>query len=1264
MQFLEKINRYLDKQSKAQLDKGRRIASFKAIKIEESNDKESYELEVPSESSSDTYTVDFFDIKSSPDLGVVCECPAYFDNDDCKHCVAAAFTIRRRLSADITEIPVTAKPAGKEVKQTTLDEDGFFHFTMDSIAGYTLQRLAGNPSQSAISKIINNLKPGPLNLPHQCFSYYEKSKKVCDVDIVFDRNNGFKTRCTCGDKTHQLCKHVFGGFAYLEYHYGRFYFSRFKLFTEEKNKILANYGLSLNDPEARDFEWQVSHWGELTLVKKPAYLISAGNAAFLQGIKQSILGNAETKYDMLRPQLPASTMLDFEIGFLFNFTSARHIGFELETVFVREKNGKQDLKKLVLHQQSNLPFLQSLSDAVFNQVLEFSDQKLTDWMAKRGREYLKSYANPWNQISAVEKDELKKHYLELLQNLWPVLCTEPYVYQLNEGRFSNANIRPVKLSETPLQLSFTAAADARFITIKIDFKPVGVDLPSDEIKVLKSGMVLEAADTLYLLQNPEDLLLAQSFDGGMLKFPVADRLEIIRNVILPLQAKYPVTVSGSLNFEMIGPEPQPQLLLSEFEDKFLMLKPRFLYEETLIEYDDNLEHIQQNEGAVKIIKRNKPEEKKLYEYLRTLHPKFASQRNNLYYFLPFAEVMKGNWFLNMIQQVQEAGFPVFGLQDLKTFRYNTNTPTFDIEAGSGIDWFDLKIEIHWGDQQVPLAAIRKAILNKQEAVLLDDGTLGIIPAEWLEQYGLLLKIGTEKEGKVRVSKLHYSLLDELGDKLNNKDIQAEIAEKKQKLINFNGIQTHLLPSAAINAQLRPYQLAGFQWLQALDDLGWGGCLADDMGLGKTLQAITFLQFLKEKKPGSTQLIVCPTSLIFNWENELDKFCPALKYHTYYGNMRSFDDAHFEQFDLILTTYGVVRIDIEHLSKFNWHYIILDESQAIKNPDAQVTKSLQLLKAQNKLILSGTPVQNNTYDLFAQFNFINPGFLGHREFFKQEFANPIDKFGDKQKSEQLRRMVYPFMLRRTKEQVATDLPDKTEMILWCSMNKAQRSIYDEYKNYYRNMLLKKIEEEGMGKSGIYVLEGLLRLRQICDHPALIKENMETETASESVKTEELMREIQENSGGHKLLVFSQFTEMLHLISKELEKAAIPFCYLDGSTPLAKRKTEVKRFQEDESIKVFLISLKAGGVGLNLTAADYVYLVDPWWNPAAEQQAIDRTHRIGQTRKIFAYKMICKDTVEEKILQLQQKKKSLADDLINEESGFVKKLTKDDIAFLFS
>ena len=1258
MVLLDKINHYLGSQSKTQLTKADRIFNSAHYPFEfEDNEDGSYTIRVPSESSNTIYDVDIYDEDDDDELHIACECPAFWDNDDCKHCVAAAKTMRETLNINAgrplmiivdTQLPLT-------------DEDGYFHFKMTGIENHTLLKLAGNPGRTIINNIMNRIRPGVVGMPHQCFSYYEKSKKIADIDIVFDGNSGFKTRCTCGDKSYPLCKHVVSGFFYLEYRYGHYYFNKFKHFTQEKTKILAEYGLTLDDPEAKDFEWVVSDWGQLSVKKKPSYLVPVGNKDFLRDIKQSILGNAEMPFNKVRPRLPDSVMIDYEIGFVFNFISAKHVKFEIEPVFVREKNGRSNIKKLVINNEANLPYLQSLSDEVFHHLMEFTDEKLVDWLARNGSAYLKNYANPWLQMTDKERLKLRLYYLELLQRFWPLLCAEPLIYQLNEGTFSNANVKPVKLGGAPFTLAFKAVADERFITIKMNFK-IGDDDVINHGGLLKSKIILDVENTLYLPQNADDILLMEKFEGGILKFPLVDRLDVIINVLLPLQSKYEVTVSEALRFEISEPEPQPHLLVSEFDDKFLMLKPRFQYDDTLIEYDDSREHIQQTDGRLQIIKRNKPSEKQLYEYLRTLHPKFSSQRNNLYYFLPFAEVVRDGWFLKMIQMVQDAGYPVFGLQDLKNFRYNTNTPTFSIEAGSGIDWFDLKIEIHWGDQQVSLKEIRKAILNKQEAILLDDGTLGMIPGEWLEQYGMLLKIGNEKDGNIQVSKLHYSLLDELGSKITNEQVMLEIAEKKQKLQNFTGLQTNQAPSAAMNAQLRPYQLAGFQWLQALDDLGWGGCLADDMGLGKTLQAITFLQFLKEKDATGTQLIVCPTSLIFNWESELDKFCPVLKYHTYYGNQRSFDDSHFEKFDIILTSYGVVRLDIEHLARFNWHYIILDESQAIKNPDAQVTKSLQLLKARNKLLLSGTPVQNNTFDLFAQFNFINPGFLGQREFFKREFATPIDKFGEKVKSEQLRRMIHPFMLRRTKEQVAPDLPDKTETILWCSMNKAQRSMYDDYKNYYRNMLLKKIDEDGMGKSGIYVLEGLLRLRQICDHPALIKED--AEAPRESVKTEELMREIQENSGGHKLLVFSQFTEMLGIIKKELDTSGITYCYLDGSTPGAKRKEEVRRFQEDKSLKVFLISLKAGGVGLNLTAADYVYLVDPWWNPAVEQQAIDRTHRIGQVNKIFAYKMICKDTVEEKILLLQQKKKSLADELISEDAGFVKKLTREDIAFLFS
>ncbi|MDB5013291.1 MAG: helicase, partial [Daejeonella sp.] len=608
------------------------------------------------------------------------------------------------------------------------------------------------------------------------------------------------------------------------------------------------------------------------------------------------------------------------------------------------------------------------------------------------------------------------------------------------------------------------------------------------------------------------------------------------------------------------------------------------------------------------------------------------------------------------------GVSVYGINELKKFKYNTNKPVFEMKAGSGIDWFDLKIEVHFGDQAVGIKDLRKAMINKDPYILLDDGTIGVLPNEWFEKYSMLFKMGTIKgDDGLQLSKFHFTVIDELHSQIDNDLVLAELADKRDKLKNISLNQTDKIPKMK-NVKLRPYQESGFQWMNMLDDMQWGGCLADDMGLGKTLQTLTFITHLIKKHPKSTHLIICPTSLIFNWENEIKKYAPQLNYHIYYGSERNWDDDHFNKHHIIITSYGTMRNDIVRFNQFAFHYVILDESQAIKNPTAKLTKAVQLIKAKNKLLLSGTPVQNNTFDLYAQFNFLNPGMLGTMEFFKQQFANPIDKEGDPVASGQLQKLIYPFMLRRTKEQVAKDLPARTEMTMYCEMGAEQRKIYNQFKEYYRKYLLDKIKEEGIGKSGIYILEGLTKLRQICDSPALLNEDKRY--PNESTKLEELIREIEENVGQHKALVFSQFVGMLDLIRQQLDHHKIAYEYIDGSVTAQNRQKAVDNFQKNEHVKVFLISLKAGGVGLNLTAADYVYLVDPWWNPAVEQQAIDRTHRIGQTKKIFAYKMICKDSIEEKIIQLQDKKKAIAADIIKEENGFMKKLTKDDIEFLFS
>jgi SNF2 family DNA or RNA helicase len=960
----------------------------------------------------------------------------------------------------------------------------------------------------------------------------------------------------------------------------------------------------------------------------------------------------------VRPTLPPGTPTDYSLGFLFNFVSGKSTRFDFEPVIILDRAGVKEYKRISLQAEKGLAYLQPLDDPFYRELLHFSDTKILDWMTSTGNRFIRNTTTgTWAHTSAKELVNLRKHYRDLLQKLWPFLLKEKNLFILKTGRFNNFQQQPAKIGAKPASFRFQADKSGDMIVLKmillLDDEPAPIQL--------LGGCVLERNGTLYLPENRDALAVIDLFKNGPLTFPISVKREIVARYITPWLSKCEVIISPKLNIDVTHPAVQPLIRLSELNESNLMIRPQFEYDGVVVDYGEELTHVEESEnGKVRIIQRNKESERSLYDYLRTLHPAFANQRNNQYYYLAFADVMKRGWFITMMRKVADNGYAIHGLKELQKFRYTTDIPKFTISASSTAEHFELKVSIQWGEHVVSLKEIRHAILNRQDTIMLEDGTLGHIPEEWVSQYSLLLRTGSEENGVLKISKLHYTLLEDILDKIEDNTVQQDIEARKKKLLDYDTIERKPL-SKEIQASLRPYQQSGFHWLQSLDDLGWGGCLADDMGLGKTLQTISFLQYLKEKYSGSTQLVVCPTSLIFNWENEIQKFCPTLKFYTHYGLQRSFNETHFEEYDVVLTTYGVIRNDLDELKTFLWQYIILDESQAIKNPDARVTKAISQLRAVNRVILSGTPVQNNTSDLFAQFNFLNPGFLGTREYFNREFSVPIDKYGSREKTQHLKKLIHPFTLRRTKEQVAKDLPDKTITVLWCQMEAEQRRVYNQYRDNFRTKVLKKIDEEGIGKSGMYVLEGLLRLRQICDHPKLVPTDGEEVKAS--VKVGELIREVEENAGNHKLLIFSQFTEMLQLIKGEFEEAGITHCYLDGSTPLPKRKEEVTRFQEDENVKAFLISLKAGGVGLNLTVADYVYIVDPWWNPAAEMQAIDRAHRIGQTRKVFAYKMICKDSVEEKILQLQQKKKMLADDLIQEDANFVKTLSRDDIEFLF-
>jgi SNF2 family DNA or RNA helicase len=569
------------------------------------------------------------------------------------------------------------------------------------------------------------------------------------------------------------------------------------------------------------------------------------------------------------------------------------------------------------------------------------------------------------------------------------------------------------------------------------------------------------------------------------------------------------------------------------------------------------------------------------------------------------------------------------------------------------DWFDLQAIIRFGEFEVPFVAIRPYILSGKKEFPLPNGNLALIPEEWFSRYSDLFYFAETHE-KLSLQKYHLHIVEQL-----SKENWAEvhIQEKLRKMLDFAQIDEYPLPQG-LKADLRNYQKSGYNWLRFLGEYQMGGFLADDMGLGKTLQTLALLQAEKENNPTPQPcLVVVPTSLIYNWEVEAKKFAPHLQIITYTGSQREQKVPYLSKFDVVLTSYGVVRIDAEILAKVLFNYIILDESQAIKNPQSNISQAVMLLRSKKRLLLTGTPVENSLMDLWSQMNFANHGLLGSKSFFRKEFLQPIERGENAEKAQKLHQIVKPFILRRTKEQVAQDLPQKIEHISYCPMTAEQEKYYEEVKSQYRNKILEQIEQQGIAKTQFFILKGLTQLRQIANHPQLVEKDFQGNSGKmEDVryKLETLLEEKK------KVLVFSQFVKHLALIKTYLEQKNIKYAYLDGAS--TDRQAQVERFQKDENIQIFLISIKAGGVGLNLTAAEYVFLLDPWWNPAVEAQAIDRAHRIGQRHTVIAYKFITKNSVEEKILALQEAKKRLASDIISTEENFFKSLSTDDIRMI--
>jgi superfamily II DNA or RNA helicase len=579
---------------------------------------------------------------------------------------------------------------------------------------------------------------------------------------------------------------------------------------------------------------------------------------------------------------------------------------------------------------------------------------------------------------------------------------------------------------------------------------------------------------------------------------------------------------------------------------------------------------------------------------------------------------------------------------------------------SGVDWLSLKLSFESEGIAVGRDELVRCLAEGRKFVRLEDGSYAALdPAQVrsiLDREIELLTAGG-KSGRIPLSQA--GRLQELLGQIDDKQVTPKTQGLFKKLAGIDSIDAVKKPRA-LKATLRPYQEAGLSWLRFIHDLRSGGVLADDMGLGKTLQTIALLCSVKQDEKALKALIVAPTSVVYNWSREIERFAPSLKTMIWHGADRHEQRDALDDAEVVITSYPLLRRDEELLSGLEFDYAILDEAQHIKNPLSATAAAAKKLKAARRLALTGTPIENRLSEFWSIFDFVSPGLLGSLEKFEERYARPIDA-GDAKTAGRLRAAVHAFILRRTKLEVEKDLPEKIEMDQVCEMTSEQRNVYMSVLREVRAHVLGEVEKNGLGKSQLHILAGLTRLRQAACDPRLLG-LPKPFTDDDSGKLQALVELLEQClSGGHKVLVFSQFTSMLALIRDALEKDKISYEYLDGSTK--DRAERVDRFQNDPSVGVFLISLKAGGTGLNLTAADTVVHYDPWWNPAVEEQASARAHRIGQSRVVNVYRLVSQGTIEEKILQLKQKKRELVASVLSEDSGGAKKLTKADLEDLF-
>ncbi len=779
---------------------------------------------------------------------------------------------------------------------------------------------------------------------------------------------------------------------------------------------------------------------------------------------------------------------------------------------------------------------------------------------------------------------------------------------------------------------------------------------SPEFLLMNPPWVLAEGNELY----PVD---ASSMESKLLETIPAEGLDVPPDELgdfarhfLPLLQRNDVDLNRGESLETAeSVEPNGRL---ELEEKQQTLLIRFLVEygdtpvtpgndQPIVSYDET-------EQTFRTIQRQPKREKELRHQFTDTNVTESGRYNDFY--RPTEDPM--DWLVEELPRLTEKGFEVYGEESLTRYRRPREPTKTEVVVSGETDWFDVEGEVEYEDRTVPLSTIKEAVTDGKRYINIGDDRRGLIPEKWLERWADLFEWSRRRGDGLEAPRATAGWLDELVDEVDDATVDDAFRETLDQLRSIDP-ESSLPTPEGFEGTLRPYQEEGLAWLTYLNEAGLGAMLADDMGLGKTIQVLALIRERRNRDGEYPYtMVVAPRSVLRNWEREINRFVPDVSVYRHHGTDRIDDPTDWDDPDLILTTYGTLLRDIETVETEFFDLVVLDESHRIRNPNTKRAKAARALDADHRVCLTGTPVQNTTMDLWSQFQFLNPGFLGTKAGFKRALAKPIEESRNEDATDRLQSLIRPFLMRRTKEEVEPDLPDLSESTVDCELTGQHRAVYDETLQQYRRMLDESIEESGLDDSRFLILEGLTRLRQICCDPGLVKDNGDI-TSAKVQMFEEKAREAINND--HRILVFSQFVEFLKVLRVRADEEGWKYEYLDGQT--RDRMEIVDRFQANEDIPLFFISLKAGGEGLNLTGANYVFLMDPWWNPAAEQQAADRTHRIGQDSRVFVYRFLCPDTIEDKIQDLKNRKRQVEADLLDPETGLFRQLDESDIHSLF-